>query len=131
MKKRVERSSDDQTIVVTTYEGQHTHPSPITPRGNIGFMASDSTPFGVTSASSFVVPQPQYLLNQHHPFIYTSSPSLSITSTTTTFNNDPSFSSFINQERRITTPSPASLLRDRGLLQDIVPSQKGSEANEN
>ncbi|KAJ0035247.1 hypothetical protein Pint_24312 [Pistacia integerrima] len=132
VKKRVERSSDDQTIVVTTYEGQHIHPSPITPRGNIGIMASDSTPFGATSASSFVVPQPQYLLNQHHPFIYTSSPSLNITSTTppSTFNN-PSFSRFINQERRISTPSPAALLRDHGLLQDIVPSQMRNENDEN
>ncbi|RZS15032.1 hypothetical protein BHM03_00046811 [Ensete ventricosum] len=33
MKKRVERSSDDPAVVVTTYEGQHTHPSPIVPCG--------------------------------------------------------------------------------------------------
>ncbi|RZR77955.1 hypothetical protein BHM03_00003174, partial [Ensete ventricosum] len=33
VKKRVERSSDDPTVVVTTYEGQHTHPSPIVPCG--------------------------------------------------------------------------------------------------
>lgn len=33
MKKRVERSSDDPTVVVTTYEGRHTHPSPVLPRG--------------------------------------------------------------------------------------------------
>ncbi|RZR72252.1 hypothetical protein BHM03_00011757 [Ensete ventricosum] len=31
VKKRVERSSDDPAMVVTTYEGQHTHPSPIVP----------------------------------------------------------------------------------------------------
>lgn len=112
VKKRVERLSNDQAIVVTTYEGQHTHPRPITPRGNIGILASDSTPFAATSASCFLVPQPQFLLNQHHPFIYTSSPSLNITSTTTT------------------TP-PASLLRDHGLLQDMVPSQMRNGPNEN
>lgn len=36
VKKRVERSSDDPTIVVTTYEGQHTHPCPVVTRGGIG-----------------------------------------------------------------------------------------------
>ncbi|XP_039135650.1 WRKY transcription factor 23-like [Dioscorea cayenensis subsp. rotundata] len=33
VKKRVERSSEDPTVVVTTYEGQHTHPSPVVTRG--------------------------------------------------------------------------------------------------
>ncbi|XVF38890.1 hypothetical protein REPUB_Repub20aG0141900 [Reevesia pubescens] len=65
VKKRVERSSDDPTIVVTTYEGQHTHPCPITPRGSIG-IAPDCSTFGAGSAPSFVVPQPQYL--QHHHY---------------------------------------------------------------
>lgn len=37
VKKRVERSSNDPTVVVTTYEGQHTHPSPIIPRGTHHF----------------------------------------------------------------------------------------------
>ncbi|OMO58474.1 DNA-binding WRKY [Corchorus olitorius] len=128
VKKRVERSSDDSTIVVTTYEGQHTHPCPITPRGTIG-IAHDPSSFG---APSFVVPQPQYLHpQQQQPYIYTSSPSLNITTTTTTTSTSTTSSSFINssfpaflQERRfMTIPSAASLLRDDGLLQDIVPSQ--------
>ncbi|CAM8976778.1 unnamed protein product [Rhodiola kirilowii] len=33
VKKRVERSCTDSSIVMTTYEGQHTHPSPLTHRG--------------------------------------------------------------------------------------------------
>ncbi|XP_010559178.1 PREDICTED: probable WRKY transcription factor 23 [Tarenaya hassleriana] len=32
VKKRVERSFTDTSIVVTTYEGQHSHPSPLMPR---------------------------------------------------------------------------------------------------
>ncbi|CAN6452987.1 unnamed protein product [Victoria cruziana] len=33
VKKRVERSFQDPTVVITTYEGQHTHQSPATMRG--------------------------------------------------------------------------------------------------
>lgn len=36
VKKRVERSYADPTIVVTTYEGQHTHPSPVLTRSALG-----------------------------------------------------------------------------------------------
>ncbi|XWS53497.1 hypothetical protein CRYUN_Cryun10bG0006400 [Craigia yunnanensis] len=88
VKKRVERSSDDPTIVVTTYEGQHTHPCPITPRGSIGIVP-DSSSFGAASAPSFVVPQPKYLHHQQQvqPYIYTSSPSLNITTTSSSFNS--------------------------------------------
>ncbi|KAI9122602.1 hypothetical protein K1719_006442 [Acacia pycnantha] len=34
VKKRVERSFTDPTIVVTTSEGQHTHPNPLMPRNS-------------------------------------------------------------------------------------------------
>lgn len=34
VKKRVERSFQDAAVVITTYEGKHTHPIPATLRGN-------------------------------------------------------------------------------------------------
>ncbi|XWS38922.1 hypothetical protein CRYUN_Cryun18bG0005000 [Craigia yunnanensis] len=129
VKKRFERSSDDPTIVVTTYEGKHMHPCPITPRGSIGIVP-DSSSFDAASAPYFVVPQPRYL--HHHqqqvqPYIYTSSPSLNITTTSSSFNS--SIPVFL-QEKRFSPNSSASLLRDHGLLQDIVPTQMRNEAKE-
>lgn len=140
----MERSSEDPTIVVTTYEGQHIHPSPITPRGSIGIMANEhnsAATFG--ASSSFGIPQPQcvQLHHQQLPYIYSSSPPLNLitsNATSTTANasfNNPTFSSFVHHhhhhqaERRKTmiSPSPAPLLRDHGLLQDIVPSQMRNE----
>ncbi|XP_010275648.1 PREDICTED: probable WRKY transcription factor 71 [Nelumbo nucifera] len=42
VKKRVERSFQDPSIVITTYEGQHTHQSPSTLRGNAAAMMAPS-----------------------------------------------------------------------------------------
>ncbi|KAL3338004.1 hypothetical protein AABB24_030263 [Solanum stoloniferum] len=43
VKKRVERSIQDTSIVVTTYEGVHTHPCPLTPRGWVGVQPVTTT----------------------------------------------------------------------------------------
>lgn len=42
MKKRVERSYEDPSIVITTYEGQHNHHVPATLRGNAAAMFAPS-----------------------------------------------------------------------------------------
>lgn len=40
VKKRVERSHTDPTVVMTTYEGQHTHPSPLLVPRHSGLIRS-------------------------------------------------------------------------------------------
>lgn len=161
VKKRVERSSDDTSIVVTTYEGQHTHPSPAMSRAaSLGLM-HDAAGFGAGSVGvgvglglgsrhHFVLSQPQ----QHQQFhdqtvqvqvqqqqvapalLYNSSSALPplnvVNSAATNYVNASSFGGFLqNQENHSRGFEPSSrfmvsqaLLRDNGLLQDIiVPTQ--------
>ncbi|KAF2325073.1 hypothetical protein GH714_022626 [Hevea brasiliensis] len=57
VKKRVERSFSDPSIVVTTYEGQHIHPSPVMPRPSFAGAASESG----FSATTFAMPMQRRL----------------------------------------------------------------------
>ncbi|XP_056849875.1 probable WRKY transcription factor 48 isoform X1 [Raphanus sativus] len=133
VKKRVERSSDDPYIVMTTYEGQHTHPFPMT-RGHIAMLTSPILDHGATttSSSSFAIPQPRYLLTQHHqPYSSMYNNSLSMinrSSSDGTFVN-PGSSSFpgFGYDMSQASTSTTSAIRDHGLLQDILPSQIRSD----
>ncbi|CAA0829417.1 Probable WRKY transcription factor 23 [Striga hermonthica] len=117
VKKRVERSCEDPSIVVTTYEGTHTHTYPITPRGGFpGFSACDS------SSRLAMPPQMlQYRLKTQQHYL----PSLNI--------SNKSFSSPPPQsvgERRICPSACPSQMRDQGLLQDMLPSEMLTEPKE-
>ncbi|XP_068658485.1 WRKY transcription factor 28-like [Aristolochia californica] len=101
VKKRVERSYQDPTIVITTYEGQHTHQSPATLRGNTT---------GILGSSLLTSPPP--VQNFHQELLLQVPPS-------TIQGVDISANSMYLQNLN---PLQQMQFPDYGLLQDMVPS---------
>ncbi|XP_043689715.1 WRKY transcription factor 71-like [Telopea speciosissima] len=101
VKKRVERSFQDPSIVITTYEGQHIHPSPATLRGNAA--AGLFVPSMLTAQPTKPIFPQEHLIHQMP-----------------TTNNQDETSSIYPQN--LTTTIRQLQLPDYGLLQDIVPS---------
>ena len=103
MKKRVERSSEDPTIVITTYEGQHCHHSVGFPRGGLisheAAFAGQLTP----TVSQFYYPGAQ--LHREIPPSITQPHQVPID---------------VGESRALPEPIP-QLPTDEGLLGDIVP----------
>jgi len=123
----VERSSDDSSIVVTTYEGQHTHPSPATSRPNLSFV-HQPTSFVAASGSRSHFLLPTLLYNNTTT---TTPPSSSyVGGSSGSYVNTSSFGGFVNDQvinhRGFGSSGfvNEALLRDNGLLQDIIQMKK-------
>ncbi|XVF32919.1 hypothetical protein REPUB_Repub17cG0124500 [Reevesia pubescens] len=116
VKKRVERSFSDPSIVVTTYEGQHAHPSPLMPRpclGGVHLSSGTSAGAGTTFGMPMQRTPSSHYQQHQQPFANSLSPF--------NFRHNGSINGSFLHERRFCTPG-SSLLKDYGLLQDILPS---------
>ncbi|TKY52443.1 WRKY transcription factor 23 [Spatholobus suberectus] len=121
VKKRVERSFTDPSVVVTTYEGQHTHSSPVMPRS--GVSSGYTTNFGSVLPPGNYLSQYQHH-HHHHPHHHQQQLIVNTLSSLGFPYNDSSSpkNAGFTQERWLCNPGTNAFLRDHGLLQDVVPS---------
>ncbi|XP_054803124.1 WRKY transcription factor 28-like [Prosopis cineraria] len=127
VKKRVERSYQDPTTVITTYEGQHNHPVPTSLRGNAAAMFTPSSllaphsPSSLAAAAAAAHHHHDLFLHMPHHF---NTPSIS-TASAAAYNNNSNLinsttaSSLLQQQYHHHHHLPP---HDYGLLQDILPS---------
>ncbi|KAK4421101.1 WRKY transcription factor 28 [Sesamum alatum] len=101
VKKRVERSFQDPSVVITTYEGQHNHHVPATLRGNVAGMFASS----MLSPAPPSFPQ-ELLLQMPHLYSYND-------------HGGGSTSNLFHQQQQ--QQQQFQQFADYGLLQDIIP----------
>lgn len=127
VKKRVERSCEDPTTVVTTYEGTHAHPCPLTPRGTFndgggGGGSRRSGDYTFSSHQYYHHQPPQAIQQQHQPYFHNNL----FTFGTNNIINPALFGANHFEERPFcpsASSSSSAPCRDDGLLQDMLPSQ--------
>ncbi|CAA6662211.1 unnamed protein product [Spirodela intermedia] len=107
VKKRVERSAEDPSVVVTTYEGQHTHPTPIGPRCG-GGAAHHFCPLSLVGAPPLT------------PLAGVSAFSYPLQRSQPPFSNNLTPPSLALSPVGGLTDRSSVFVRDRGLLQDLV-----------
>ncbi|CAN4082088.1 unnamed protein product [Withania somnifera] len=116
VKKRVERSYQDPSVVITTYEGQHNHHLPATLRGSVARMLNPSM---LAQPSPLLSPQTSF----HQEYIMSQMPQLYGGNA---FGNSPMYHhnlthpSLHNHHQQMIQLPPTT--HDYGLLQDMVPS---------
>ncbi|XWS44455.1 hypothetical protein CRYUN_Cryun15aG0046200 [Craigia yunnanensis] len=109
VKKRVERSFQDPSVVITTYEGQHNHQIPATLRGNAAGMLSPS----ILASSASMSP------SFPHEFLSNFLPSTSNIAAGDT--DSMHYQSLASHQHQLQVP-------DYGLLQDLVSSFNRNQA---
>lgn len=117
VKKRVERSYQDPSTVITTYEGQHNHHLPATLRGNVGggmlyppsMIAAQGGMMTGVGGSTF--PHHEFLAHMPHGFFNSG------------VGGDGAGGTGGSMYQQTTlTPVQQLKIPDYGLLQDMVPS---------
>ncbi|CAN0853878.1 WRKY transcription factor 71 [Linum grandiflorum] len=121
VKKRVERSFEDPSTVITTYEGQHNHPLPSTLRGNAAAMFSHSI---LTPSSSAAATFPaEFLLHMsghnHHHHQASSAATSSAAAGSMYHQQQQQQQNFGQQQQQ---QYYGQHMSDYGLLQDVVPN---------
>ncbi|KAL6544909.1 WRKY transcription factor [Orobanche minor] len=110
VKKHVERSYQDPSIVITTYEGQHNHHVPSNLRGSVSGMFTPSMFAPPLPLQAGGPGFPQELLAHQMPYLYS-------------YHDGGSSSNLYHQRNIMSSPHHQQFQQfpDYGLLQDIIP----------